>query len=421
MLGRSVELYNVLGVKKGDSEGTIRKAYLKLAQRYHPDKVGVASTADEAKFKEVQHAYEVLKDPTTRAVYDKYGEEGLRLFAGLSEEDDELRAMLVEHDQVLASVLICSFFVVFSQIMVFLGLLTGKVDSDEDWSWATVFVPLWIIDAIVMCVFVLPVAKGVKANGHALITLGYALCFIVFTILLCLGLDGKITEWAVVFTPLFVVCGEQLVSFVRRAHYVYEQYKVEPKRRLLVRVVLDFLTIVARIAFMILLTLRADHVLSGSWFVVSIPIWVWFALILATVIYEARNFEGERQSVGQAVYCSVMFLGIIGTAVGLIFMKADGSSMKLGVALIPTFILFGVMSVATCCVACTACLSFAAEAQDDAHMPLQEEVHRHEGSEEDAKEEVDGDEESPLMPSPEKPSAPVSQPQPPVSQVHDID
>ena len=55
----------------------IRKAYRKLAVKNHPDKGG-----DEAKFKEIQQAYDVLFDKEKREVYDKYGMEGLDKGAG---------------------------------------------------------------------------------------------------------------------------------------------------------------------------------------------------------------------------------------------------------------------------------------------------------------------------------------------------
>lgn len=66
--------YDVLGIEKGASEDDIKKAFRKLAQKYHPDKKG----GDEAKFKEVSEAYAVLSDKKKRAEYDMYG----KTFAG---------------------------------------------------------------------------------------------------------------------------------------------------------------------------------------------------------------------------------------------------------------------------------------------------------------------------------------------------
>jgi curved DNA-binding protein len=65
------DYYDTLGVKRGASAEEIKRAYRKLARKYHPD-VSKERNA-EAKFKEVQEAYEVLKDPEKRGTYDRFG------------------------------------------------------------------------------------------------------------------------------------------------------------------------------------------------------------------------------------------------------------------------------------------------------------------------------------------------------------
>ncbi|XP_075152880.1 dnaJ protein homolog 1 isoform X2 [Haematobia irritans] len=70
------DYYKILGLPKTATEEEIKKAYRKLALRYHPDKNKAANA--EEKFKEVAEAYEVLSDKSKREVYDKYGEDGLK-------------------------------------------------------------------------------------------------------------------------------------------------------------------------------------------------------------------------------------------------------------------------------------------------------------------------------------------------------
>ena len=70
----SKDYYSILGVEKGASKDDIKKAFRKLAHKYHPDKVG----GDEQKFKEIGEAYSVLSDDKRRAEYDTYG----RTFGG---------------------------------------------------------------------------------------------------------------------------------------------------------------------------------------------------------------------------------------------------------------------------------------------------------------------------------------------------
>ncbi len=66
------DYYEVLGVDKSASEADLKKAYRKLARQYHPD-VNPGDKEAEAKFKEINEAYEVLSDPQKRAQYDQFG------------------------------------------------------------------------------------------------------------------------------------------------------------------------------------------------------------------------------------------------------------------------------------------------------------------------------------------------------------
>ena len=72
------DFYEVLGVPKNASEDEIKKAYRKLAMKYHPDRnQGDAAKEAEVKFKEVKEAYEMLSDGQKRAAYDQYGHAGV--------------------------------------------------------------------------------------------------------------------------------------------------------------------------------------------------------------------------------------------------------------------------------------------------------------------------------------------------------
>ena len=70
---RFKDYYETLGVARGASQEDVKRAYRRLARKYHPD---VSKAADaESRFKEIGEAYEVLKDPEKRAAYDRFGKD----------------------------------------------------------------------------------------------------------------------------------------------------------------------------------------------------------------------------------------------------------------------------------------------------------------------------------------------------------
>ncbi len=76
--GSKRDYYEVLGVEKSANADELKKAYRKLAMKYHPDKNPTGQEEAAEKFKEASEAYEVLSDAQKRGLYDQYGHEGMR-------------------------------------------------------------------------------------------------------------------------------------------------------------------------------------------------------------------------------------------------------------------------------------------------------------------------------------------------------
>lgn len=72
------DYYRILQVDRNAKDDDLKKAYRKLAMKWHPDKNPTNKKEAEAKFKQISEAYDVLSDAQKRAIYDQYGEEGLK-------------------------------------------------------------------------------------------------------------------------------------------------------------------------------------------------------------------------------------------------------------------------------------------------------------------------------------------------------
>eukprot|EP00961_Rhodomonas_salina_P087058 1171114-Rhodomonas_salina.1 len=107
-------LYDALGIAPDASESEIKKAYKKMAVKHHPDKGG-----DEATFKEISRAYEILSDAEKRQIYDRYGEEGLEVL----------------HIVILDGFVLFSFRALLPPSLKFLTRVVGTVSARRRNGW----------------------------------------------------------------------------------------------------------------------------------------------------------------------------------------------------------------------------------------------------------------------------------------------
>src|SRR5882762_10169859 len=81
MAGKTKDYYEVLGVKRGAADDEVKKAYRKLARKFHPD-LNPGDKAAEEQFKQLQEAYDVLSEAEDRKLYDQYGDNWRAVKAG---------------------------------------------------------------------------------------------------------------------------------------------------------------------------------------------------------------------------------------------------------------------------------------------------------------------------------------------------
>ncbi|KAJ2599189.1 hypothetical protein GGF39_002336 [Coemansia sp. RSA 1721] len=132
----TVGLYMVLGVTQDATATEIKRAYRRLALRYHPDRNPGAG----GEFVRIQYAYDVLSDERKRRIYDRYGEIGIQMAGRMGGEllDPQVTNLLSVF--ALASALVSCLFIAF------FALLARRVDHVIEWSYKIVFMPLWVVD-----------------------------------------------------------------------------------------------------------------------------------------------------------------------------------------------------------------------------------------------------------------------------------
>ena len=93
------DYYDVLGVSRNASDEDIKKAFRKLALKYHPDKNKSSGAND--KFKEINEAYQVLGDPNQKAAYDQFGHAGVKGAQGAGFEGFEKDSFVSDESHVV--------------------------------------------------------------------------------------------------------------------------------------------------------------------------------------------------------------------------------------------------------------------------------------------------------------------------------
>ncbi|GJJ75815.1 hypothetical protein EMPS_08173 [Entomortierella parvispora] len=401
----TVHLYETLGVPKSSTQDELKKAYRRLALRYHPDKVNVAEVPDhENKFRDIAAAYEVLGDPKKRAVYDKYGMMGVQM-AGT-----EIGARLVEIESLL-----CAIFIILSILLVlaiiFLSFLSVQVDGKVNWNYYVVFIPLWILDAVIVLSILFQLSRPIEnedtdedheeqENGATstsasreeakaqklkerkrqrltgtIFALVNILLFTAFQIqIVRKANDPSSATGPQVFGPYFALEG---IFFLLAIIQLAVTLKVASAAEVpfVGKLVVVFEALwwkVVRLVLAVLIMLRIDGSIACSWGIVFIPLYLVGLKYLAQLAVGYRRFSRmqnvEMRQQGQTLMIvgAVVFV-ILGTLtyslIGLLAARLDGYSYSISKVLIPIFI---VLSLLLCCSGCCLpCMLLASGAGED--------------------------------------------------------
>jgi len=139
-------LYEILEVPTNASKEEIKKAYRRQALKYHPDKNPDA----EEMFKKIKFAQEVLTDDKKRKYYDFGGEKILEYL------DDDSPLMSI--DSFSSYIVIFTIILIFT--IVFLVFITLRKQESLTWSWFIIFIPLYVIDVLLL-IFIVKVNKTI--------------------------------------------------------------------------------------------------------------------------------------------------------------------------------------------------------------------------------------------------------------------
>jgi len=327
------DYYGLLGVEADATPEEIKRAYKKQSLKFHPDKLaqrGMQITAaDQERFTNMKHAYEVLSDPHKRETYDAIGAKGLRWV----DEPFSMDPAELAHNFVTSSVLdrskIFAIFVaigvaVFVQPILICLMADGILGPNAN--WFAVLTPIWLWDAFILFYHTrvimmgpIPRPEGIPEEewvdplpmNRRYQSLARFLLVILFEILMALRLQNVIDwKWSILFIPIYlveaftlyrkipvalmqIVTVEELETTIMGKPFseftaeekdaIAKAYTVVPSHnspefagsyKMKIRARQDILRLFLRVVFEVFFVLQLDLGLDWSWWLVFVPMWV---------------------------------------------------------------------------------------------------------------------------------------------------
>ncbi|KEG10984.1 putative DnaJ chaperone protein [Trypanosoma grayi] len=410
------DYYRILNVSPNATAEEIKNSHHQLALKFHPDKAGPEG---EAHFKEIQKAYEVLSSPEKRKLYDRYGAAAL--------ENPVADTFFMQTSASLGVAILAVFsFLAAALCIIFIAFLTAYVDghlpardastvddhSRAYWNYVKVFAPIFVV-AIVLGVGILLiiVVSLCSCNLTGMLYALNVLCYVIAVILVPIVKDANddtalrggsdYYSWRVWLTPLYIGSSLSLLLFFFLAMPTREN-----RERLAAygapdlwgftkaSYVLGLLRMVCLVSFSALIACRADDVITTNYFVVvGLPFFVFGVLMLIKKVYlnvvvlSARGVPVTFCTILLSSWRDLLLLVLAFASISMVskrlndISRADGGSvLRLAIALIPVYILLGVLFLAALVFVCVAIM-------DTSGLSIFPEA---EAGENDTEEEADG-------------------------------
>eukprot|EP00743_Colponemidia_sp_Colp-15_P004793 GILK01005162.1.p1 GENE.GILK01005162.1~~GILK01005162.1.p1 ORF type:complete len:425 (-),score=40.46 GILK01005162.1:74-1348(-) len=365
MAAKDRPYYALLGVSKDATPDDIKRAYRKLALRYHPDKNPDPATAE--RFKEIAHANAVLSDPAKKKLYDAFGEKGLSLAEKVPNAEFVLPLLMYP---IIAALLGFALVAVVTNVLLILVFVACKIDGSITWNWIHVLIPLFITDAVILLFYFLPILSKVewKTKLLSIVYFLFFACITAIEVLLALKLDGTVRmPWWTLFVPIFVFEGcivlRDVIKLLPSRYHTaisggakfcmgYPEYAFQ-----------QLYASAARIAFEVMLLQKIQNPTLYTWWLVFCPLVaglalaIWFAIEKACLgsvegVQEAMS-EEEVSRVSATIHTSnCCMFSIYLVSVCLIAARIDQSITSTSSAFIPMFI---VVSLLWCCSCLNGC------------------------------------------------------------------
>ena len=328
------DYYGLLGIEADATPEEIKRAYKKHSLKHHPDKLTQrgqqVTAADQERFTNIKHAYEVLSDPHKRETFDALGAKGLKWveapFSGM--DPAELAHNFATSSFLDRSKIFAIFVAIAIGIFVQPILICLAVDGilGPQANWFAVLVPIWLWNAFILFYHVRVIMMGPIPRPEDIpeeewvdplpmkrryMSLARFLLFVVFEILIALRLQNIIDwKWSVLFIPIYIletvalymkvliarmqiVTVEELETTIMGkpcAEFTQEEkddiaktYTVVPSHnspefgeayRMKIRARQEILRLLLRVLFVVFFVLQLDLGLDWSWWLVFIPVWV---------------------------------------------------------------------------------------------------------------------------------------------------